>query len=269
MSKDNERLNLKEPDQIQLALNRVLQAFMGKGKQIGIIAGGVVILALAWLGFSTFTQNQDEALRSSYTEIEAEFDKELKAHNGKIDLLEKDLDSLKLKEKSLGNKSDSKLKSQISDLETKITDLEPDHTGSKKKFLDFYNANPSSPTGMLAGIRYCSLAIEAGQAEKAVAILEAIRTASKDLSIIRTTSGLMLTRIYEDAGQYDKGLLVASELLKSAEKALKPRLLLTKARLELFSGNKEKAKESIDALVKDYPSSQEVDMASSMKALLY
>ncbi len=269
MSKDNERLNLKEPDQIQRALVRGLQAIVGNGRLIGMFTGGVAILALTWLGFSTYTKNQAEALRSTYTEIEAQYDKELKDHSDKLDLLEKDLDTLKLKEKSLGNKSDANLKSQISDLEASIDGLEPDHAESKKKFLAFYEANTSTPTGMLAAVRYAALAIEAGETEKAKATLEAVQSASKEFSIIRTTSGLMLARIYEDAGQYDKGLVVVSELLNKAEKALKPRFLLVQARLELFSGNKEKAKETIDVLVKDFPSSQEVEMATSMKALLY
>lgn len=269
MSKDNERLNLKEPDQIQRALNRGLLAIVGNGRLLGLFIGGVAILALAWLGFSTYTKNQDEALRSSYTEIEAQYDKELKDHSDKLDLLEKDLDTLKLKEKSLGDKSDMKLKTQISALEANMAELEPDHTESKKKFLAFYEANKNVPSGMLAAVRYAALALEVGETEKAKATLETVQTLSKEYSIIKITSGLMLTRIYEDAGQYDQGLVVVSELLNSAEKALKPRLLLTKARLELFSGNKDKAKDSIDALVKDFPSSQEVEVATSMKALLY
>lgn len=267
MSNKKDELKLRNPDQFQQRIARLLGYLVGNTKLAAGLVIGLFVIFGAYFAADYYMQTQDQEVMASLAEIDKLYQDELEAANKKKQELQDQIDRLKSEqEASKAGKNAAK----IAELEAELAAKQPDHSGSKPKFLAFYEQHPDAAAGQLAGIRYSALAFADRELDQAKKVLSQVHAKAKpDDLILWLQSGLLLISVYEDASELDQAVSVADGLLKNVGDELEPRVLLAKGRLLALKDDKEAALGVLNQILEKHKLSQEAENAQSLKALLY
>ena len=268
MSKKSEQKKLKTPDVIEVKGTELLEKVVSNKNLIVGVLGGLFIAVSGYQGFSYYKKSQAAQQIVALSEIDQSFQQELKVVTDKKEENKKEIEDLRLaiqKDKSLKSKNEK----LISDLEKKSEKLKVDHSKSKVEYKKFYEANSTSNSGKVAGLRYAAMVIESDKDYKtAKEIAKKIFDNSLSDSLIFMQSGLMLVSIAENESTYDEAISVLDQMMKFSPKGLQSKLLYRKAEVAILKKDITLAGSTIDKLEKDYSSSQEATEVTSLKALL-
>lgn len=265
MSKKNE-LNLKGPDAFQVKAAHSVEYIKANSKLVVAVVVLITISALAVIGSNYLTNQSVKERQNAVAEVDQIFGKEAKVASDKRGEIESKIDELKLADK---DKPTPENKKKLQELEKSLEALpKADHSSSMTEYRQVYLKYENTPQGMLAGIRYASIAATAGNLQGAKDVLTKISRASKQHIILNLQANSLLISVLEDLKQYDEALSFIDEILKTAGDDLKPRFLLAKGRVLYLSKKFQDSKEALDLLINDYASAQEAEKARSLKALI-
>jgi predicted negative regulator of RcsB-dependent stress response len=156
----------------------------------------------------------------------------------------------------------------ITKLEKQIADLKPDHTKSMAEFKGFYDANPETVEGWMAGLKWASNQLQAAQTAEARKIVEQIAKASSSNKFYQMNSRFILIGLMEDAGEFDAALKECEILAKLASDDAMPSVLLSKARLQYFKKSFDDSRASLKEILEKYASSPEATKARGLMAIM-
>ena len=270
------RKSLKGPDAFQvMAAGGV--SVLEKNKKA--VIGGLVLLILVilvafsanlYVGYETDSRRiayavHEDLFQSEVRKAADQRDKQLKVIEG----LKKEISELK---KAEGSADQSAIAQKEKDLEVKekaVEAIQPDHSGSSAGFKAFFAANKSEPEGLMAGLRYVSTIIDddAKRDESRKVLAELVKY-SKNIRFYQIYARFMYVGLLEDLKDYKEALAQLDELIKVVPEAMKAKVLLARARIEVSGADKGAGRKTLDALIKDYKNAVEVDEARTFRALL-
>ena len=268
MSNKKDELKLRNPDQFQQKMARILGYLVGNTKLAVSLVVGLFLVFIGYFAIDQYMASQEQEVMASLAEIDEIYQDELESFNEQKQKLQDQIDQLKSKQDAAGK--DDSAGSELAALEASLAALKPDHSNSKPKFRAFYEKHTGVASGQLAGIRYSALAFQERELESVKTVLSDVHAKAdpKDL-ILWLQSGLLLVSVHEDLGELDQAITTIDGLLTKAGSELEPRLLLTKGRILALKDDKEAALAVLDQLLDKHKLSQEAENAQSLKALLY
>lgn len=265
--------NIKGPDAFQAKFIEFFAKVAQNPKPL--LAGLGIILAAAAVGYgvSLFIGKKQENRRIELSKIDVVFDEEIKALSQQREALEKKRADLQAAaapgaNPAAGTPAETP---ELKALSEQIEKLKPDHKKSAALYKEFYNKYPTSPEGMLAGIRYAAYAAgEEKNFDEAQKVLEPIAAESQKQkhSILEAQSSMLLISIFEDKGELDKALAQADKLLSSAVAELKPSVLLSKAQIQFMKKDFANAQTTLNQLLSEHANSMEAERAKNLLALV-
>ena len=265
MSKKDE-LNLKGPDVFQIKAAQSVEYLKANSTLVVAVVGIVLFSAIGAIGYDYYSKSQVEKRQLALSEVDQLFANEAKTFEDKKAEIEKELDSLKLKNKE---KATPELKASIDSLQKKLDGMtSPDHSGSMVAYKKVSEDFSGSPQGMVAAIQYASLLFGDGKLAEAKSVLLGFTKNSAKYPVIRAQSGMLLIGVLEDLGEFDQALSEAESLSKDVGKELQARVLLSMGRIHYLKRDLDSARKVFDELIESHKNSQESEKARSLKALL-
>lgn len=255
---------LKRPDAFQTFFFHAFNWFKSQQKNVVLTLIPVLALILAVGAWQYYSYSQRDQRRIQLAEIERTFSKEEKAPNKKKSDINAEIRKLEKAAKDAGKEADKAL------IEAKQKEMEkivPDHKESLAQFTAFFHSNEKTPEGWRAGMAAVEILAKAKNFEEAAAILKKILTYSLGIEFYQVQVRLYAIAIMEDLKQYDEALSETEKLVPLASTELLPRVLITKARLQMESGKKEDALKTLDVIIASHSASPEARQAIAIKAL--
>ncbi len=265
--KKTEKL-LKRPDAFQSSVMKGINWFRAERQRVVFVAVPVVLILILGAGFQYYRLNQSEARKNKLGEISKVFAKEEKDLAKKKAQIREDL--RKLEASSKDPKAAEAAGSNTAAIAAKKLELQAlteDHQGSLAKYEQFFQANVRNSEGWRAGMAAVGILIKDKKLESASVILKSILDNAMGIDFYQVQARLMYVAILEDLKKFDEAIAQLNIAQPLAAEDLQPRILLTKARLEIQVGKKDEAQKTLDALIADHASSPEARQAIGIKAL--
>ncbi|MEZ4741767.1 MAG: tetratricopeptide repeat protein [Bdellovibrionota bacterium] len=273
---------LKQPDQFQTRALKVMGWMQKNPKTINIALGSIVVVFTTIIAVQAFRTNQKDARRTELTKIDLEYNAEDKiARDKRSDLQKKIQELLKKETKPEIDKSESNDASQqkeeivdvkkIADerklLQEKLEKIESDHSKSKELYIKFFDKHPSQPEGWIAGIKAVQIMLEKKDYSDANDKITAILKHATGSKFYQIQLRVLHVSILEELGEFDAALKEVETLEKTVDEDYKPKLLLTKGRIQILKSQKKEAFATLQGLVDKYGSSVEASTAKTIMAL--
>ncbi|MEY4631366.1 MAG: hypothetical protein RIQ81_1486 [Pseudomonadota bacterium] len=243
------KAELKGPDAFQARIFIAINWLVANKRQVGLFLLPLVVVAVAGFTWQAVSGHLKNRRMADLAGIEEKYAKETEEAFKKADPA------------SAG----------------KVT---PDHSASLASYLDFAKKHPGNEEGWTAGLRAANILLdkEAPEHESARKQIEAVVAKSTASRFHQILGRFMLLAVLEDTKQYDEalkhaaalsGILDAEQPRKSEGKSplvteIKPRLLLSKARIELAKNSKDDARATLNSIIKDHGFSEEAATARAM-----
>ncbi|MBF0442527.1 MAG: tetratricopeptide repeat protein [Oligoflexales bacterium] len=263
-----ERKDLKRPDAFQVKVFQGFEYIAKNKKFLSGLASSIIVLVIISFGIKYLLDFRDNKRKVALSEIHSVYDKEKEGADKEKEVIQKEIDQLsKPAPSDTGNDKTDKIpdsSSKISELKNKLTAIVPNHEVTMKKYYDFFKENPKSPEGWAAAVRYASNLVEQKKNEEAVSVLESVLSNSKSHILYNIEATILLVNILEDMGKYDDAIAKIDSLTKISPKELKPRILLTKGRIQLEKKDSQGAKATFDILFKEHATTREADQARGL-----
>ncbi len=259
--------SLRGIDAFQAQVLEILAKLANNPKVIGIGAAVLVVALGGTVGVRYGLNKSQEKRANELAKIDQTFEDEMKSFGKQREDLEKKRDTLRA---ALPNGSDKATAEtpEIKALDASIQALKADHSKSAQEYKAYYDQNPKSAEGLVAGLKYASFAAEKGDLEAAQKALEAMAEPSQSYSILKVQTYLLLISVLEDRDQLDKALEYSDKFLKVVQPDLKAKALLTKGQILLLKKDFSQAQATLNQLVSEHDNSMEADRARSLLALV-
>ncbi|MGE0172783.1 MAG: tol-pal system YbgF family protein [Oligoflexales bacterium] len=273
MSDKLDRKKLKAPDVFQIKVMKALSYLMQRKNIVLGTLGVLVLVVVAIAGAKLFFVSQSNDRRLALTKIDEVYTEEVKKASEQKEGFDKKLGEIQtnLAKTDIKPEEKQKLEGEKTKLEAEIEAIQPKHDESAKRYLDFYKKYPKAPEGWAAGLRYVGSNLKAGdksKGEENLKIVKEIVDNSKESTLYQTQGRLMIVNSLEDLGKYDEALQETETFLKNAPDAIKPRLLLTKGRIQAEKKMKDEANKTFDVVIKDHANTPEAQKAKAYKTLI-
>jgi hypothetical protein len=238
---------LKGPDAFQVRMYSILNWFLTNKKQVGLMLLPVALVAVGGFIWGAVSSKLKDGRLKELARIEDQYSAETEAAFKKADPAAQAAGKIK-----------------------------PDHSGSLAAYRDYAKANPGTEEGWLAGLRATNITIDKDQPSQedfdaALKLVEPVIAKSIASPFHQTTGRLLALSILEDLKRYDDALSQAKVLLETIGDDMKPRVLLSKARIELAKAtasakkeDKEEAKSTLNTIIEKHSSSDEAGKARAM-----
>jgi len=142
-----------------------------------------------------------------------------------------------------------------------------DHKVSLEKFVAFFKSHQGSKEGWRAGMAAVGILVKDKNLAEASDILKTLLEKSKGIDFYQVQVRLMYIGILEDLKKFEDALAQVEIVQSLASEELKPRVLLTKARIQIEVGKADEANKTLDLIMTTYASSPEARQALVLKAL--
>jgi predicted negative regulator of RcsB-dependent stress response len=260
--------SLKGPDRFQASAARALDWLAQNPLYVWSVLGPMLLIAVGWAGWSYWTRQATLDRQEELGKVEAVYQDELRVVSDKVEALRKQQDEIDI---NLGKEKDAKKKDELTSqrkaLDTQAAALKPDHSGSLKGLVEFFNKYPNRPEGWAAGLRAAAIQVDQKDFATAKETLTKLINESRSQNFFQVQSRFMLIGVHEELGDLKAALTEASSLEAKVDDRMKPQTLLTKARLQLALEQREEADKTLNTLLEKFAASQEADKARSIKAL--
>ncbi len=269
--KDELGSNLKKQDFFQKKATAFLSWMLLNKKTILILFSPILGIFLIGLIWQYVSDKKIESKRNDLSKINVVYQDESKAASDQRTEIEKKIEEL-TKSSDKDEKGNPKkieetpeIKKQKEIMEKQIADIKEDHSKSLAQYQDFFKAHTKDPSGWFAGFRAVTILLEKKDLEGAKKLLEEMSQQTKANSIYQFQIHSLLSGLYEEAGDDEKALAALDEAMKSSSDDLKPRLLLSKARILDKQNKRDEAKKNVDEILEKHASSREAEKAKAMK----
>lgn len=265
--------NIKGPDAFQAKIIEFLTKITQNPKPLLVGLGLLLAAIIVGYGFSLFIGKKQETRRIELSKIDMVFDEEIKA----ISKQREDLEKKKLELQTAAAPGANPAAAagaetpEIKAIDEQIEKLKPDHKKSTALYKDFYDKNPATAEGMLAGVRYAAyVANEDKNLDEAQKVLEPIVSNSQKQkqTVLETQASMLLISILEDKGEFDKALATTESLLKDSLPELKPAVLLSKAQILFMKKDYANTQTTLNQLLSEHANSMEAERAKNLLALV-
>ena len=260
-------------DAFQAHALEILEKLVSKPKAVFISLGVTVGVLVVIFGTRYWVATSRETRKVELTKIDQVFDEETKVFGKAREQREKKRDALRaaipspVKGVSPGT-SDVPETPEMKSLDAEIQAMKPDHKKSSEQYKAYFDRNPKSAEGIVAGLKYASFQAEQGQLEEAQKVLESLVEQVQNYSILQVETYLSLISVLEDRDQLDKALEYNSKFLKFAQDEMKPRVLLKQGQLYFLKKDYSQAVTVLNQLLSEHENSTEADRARSLLALI-
>jgi len=262
---------LKRPDSFQDHILTGINFVSSNKQRVLMMMAPLLIVASGVYATFLWTQNKADSRRAELAKILTLHSDEEGSVAKRREEIQKQIEPLRnTKTDKDGKKSATSPENlaTITKLEKQIADLKPDHTKSLAEFKGFYDANPDSVEGWMAGLKWASNQLQAAQTADARKIVEQIAKASSANKFYQMNSRFMLIGLMEDAGEFDAALKECEILAKLASEDAMPSVLLSKARLQYFKKSFDDSRTSLKVILDKYASSPEATKARGLMAIM-
>lgn len=288
---------LRQPDPLQVRLAELLNAILANSKiLLAISLGGAVLVG----GYYLY-ENVQRSIRLGRVEelgkIQVVYTAEEKKASDQRQEIQKKIEGLASKTpptpEGAAAPNDAKPENALSpekeaekkDLTQKMEAIKADHSESQKQFEDFYKKYGDKPEGWAAALVVAKILVEKEKLVEAKSLYEELvpKTQSEPFYQIQVRLGLI--GLYEEQGDFDKGLNEVEFLIgllgggketsatKQAQYAgytndLLPRVLLKKAQIQIFKGQKSEAAQTLAMITEKHGASPQAQKARNLKIMV-
>lgn len=270
------RKSLKGPDAFQSKAAEGISVLEDHKNVIVGVLLALVILVVGGFGVNLYQDSKRQSVREAYAVFEDRYQEEAQQVVDKREKLNKEIEGYRKSIEDAKKSENESEKAKVTELEAKIKSaegamdsLKPDHSKSAEGFRKFFNENLSEPEGLMAGLRLVSIiqgdSSKLGESKK---VLETILANSSGLTFYEIYGRLLYVGVLEDLKDYASALKQVEELLKKAPKEMLPKILLSKARIQIASADKDAGKATLDQLIKEHENAPEIDQARTFRSLI-
>lgn len=255
---------LKKPDAFQVFFFRVFNWLRLQQQSLALATIPLILVLGGVGGWQYYNYKMTDQRRIKLAEIERVFSNEEKESNKLKTKIQEEIRKIEKAAEDAKKEADKVL------IEAKRKDIEkiaPNHKESIAQFTAFYQANEKNPEGWRAGMAVVENLVKDKKLEDASTILSTIMKHSMGIEFYQVQVRFYAIAILEDLKKYDEALSETEKLLPLASQELTPRVLITKARLQIEAGKKEDAVKTLDTIIASHSSSPEARQAIAIKAL--
>jgi len=258
--------SLKGPDQFQVQVMSLMDHMVKYRKALIALVVPLVLIGIGAYGFKSFKSKQQNARLEELGKVQVTFDAEQRTADDGRTVFQKQLEAVEAKLEK--NKDDSAAKTEKENLEKQMAAIEADHAKSMAEYQEFAKKYPATPEGWMAGMTVAKMLLDKEKVAEARTTLEDVLKQSGESPFYQTQARLTLASVLEEQGDFDGALAQVDALDKDADPEMKPRLLLTRGRIQMLKNAGEDAKKTFATLIENHGASPEAQKARSMQALL-
>lgn len=261
---------LKRPDTFQeKGLKLITWATQNQSK-VALMFVPVLVVAGVGYGVYFFSEKSADTRRKNLSSIMALVTEEQNGVSKNKESMQKEVDTIRstaTAKKTADGKpglptAEEMLK--ISELEKKMADLKPDHGASTAKFKEFYDKNPATAEGWMAGLTWSRKQLDDGKLSEARPVIEAIVKASTAHKLYQIQSRFMLANVLDELGEFDTALKETEVLVGLVDDDAKAMVLLMKGQIQYFKKDFPSAKSTLGEIVEKHGSTREASLARAL-----
>ncbi len=284
---------LKRPDPLQVKLARILDSILSNGKIIAGIAVAGCLVVGGYYVYEQITTNIREGRVEELSKIQIVYAGEEKQAADKRQEIQKKIDALTPPPKSPEGQATPpateplkpEVEAQKKELTKQMEAIKADHGISQGQFQGFAKKYETQPEGWAAAMILGKLLVDGEKYSEAKNVYETLLTQTKQEPFYQIQTVFGLVGVYEELGEFDKGLAEVDKLINlmagskdtstttqalfSGYKSdLMPKLLLSKAQLLVFKGNKDEARKTLAELIEQHGTAAAAQKARTMRSLI-
>lgn len=243
------KAELKGLDQFQARIFKLINWFLLNKRQVAMVLLPVVLVAAAGFAWQAIAKQAKNKRLEALAKIESVYSQEN----------EQAYKAAEAAAQAAGKSDPLKLDSKI----------KPDHSGSLASYLAFAKENSDKEEGWIAGLRATAITAEQSDGSQealasALAIIEPVIARSTASSFHQVTSRMVAMSLLEDLKRYDDAAKQAETLLGLVGDDLKPKILLTKARLDVARNALDEARVALTTILEKHDTAAEAAKARAM-----
>lgn len=286
---------LRQPDPLQVRLARFLNVLLTNSKVIFAVALGIALLVGSYYVY----ERVQTGIRMGRVEILGKIqvifaNEEKKAADQRLEI-QKKIDALAPSpapaageqgaDGAMPPKLTPEKEAQKKELTAKQEAIKADHTESQKQLEGFYKEYSDKPEGWAAAMLVGKILIDQEKLNEAKTLYEELATKTQSEPFYQIQTRLGLVGLYEEQGEFDKGLSQVDHLLglmgsgqetSTTKQALYggyaqemlPKLLLKKAQIQIFKGAKAEAAQTLAQITEKHESSPQAQEARNLKIMV-
>lgn len=290
---------LRQPDPLQVRLARILDSILSHAKVIAGVGFAGCLVVGGFYAYEQIKANVRKGRVEELSKIQIVYSGEEKAAADKRLEIQKKLAAVEPAPSTPASqpkegdpasatpppKVSPEIEAQKKELTKQMEAIKADHNASRDLFQAFAKKYEGEPEGWAAAMIVGKILVDQEKFADAKTVYEGLLAKTKQEPFYQIQAVFGVVGVYEELGEFDKGLteidqltnlMVGSKdtstttqaLFSGYSSELLPKLLLSKAQLLMFKGNKEEAKKTLSQLLEQHSGAPQAQKARTMRSLV-